>query len=127
MYPDFKELLALLNEHKVKYLIIGGYAVGVHAQPRVTKALDLLILAAPANARAIFEALAEFGAPLSTRAPGGDIISPRRALTPKDFHGSPGRNASRKRPLAGPLPSSHSGQAFAHAAFSPSAPGSRST
>ena len=38
MYPDFKELLALLNNHKVKYLVIGGYAVAVHAQPRVTNA-----------------------------------------------------------------------------------------
>ena len=28
MYPDFKELLSTLNAHKVKYLIVGGYAVG---------------------------------------------------------------------------------------------------
>jgi len=30
MYRDFKELLSLLNEHKVKYLVVGGYAVSFH-------------------------------------------------------------------------------------------------
>lgn len=41
MNSDFKELLNLLNEEKVKYLIIGGYAVGKHAEPRYTKDLDI--------------------------------------------------------------------------------------
>jgi hypothetical protein len=43
MYPDFKELLSVLNEHRVKYLVIGAYAVSIHAQPRATKDLDILI------------------------------------------------------------------------------------
>lgn len=43
MFPDFQELLGLLNKNKVKYLVIGGYAVSRHAQPRVTKDLDILI------------------------------------------------------------------------------------
>ena len=30
---DFKELLALLNEHRVKYLIVGGYALAFHGAP----------------------------------------------------------------------------------------------
>jgi len=86
VYPDFKELLAVLNKHKVKYLVIGGYAVAVHAQPRVTKDLDIFILPAPGNAKAIFNALAEFGAPLSTRTSrDADPATPRRALTAKDF------------------------------------------
>jgi hypothetical protein len=42
MYPDFKELLSVLNEHRVKYLIVGAYAVSIHAQPRATKDLDIL-------------------------------------------------------------------------------------
>jgi hypothetical protein len=33
MYQDFKELLSILNGHRVKYLVVGAYAVGVHAQP----------------------------------------------------------------------------------------------
>jgi hypothetical protein len=34
-----------LNEHRVKYLVVGAYAVSVHAQPRATKDLDILIKA----------------------------------------------------------------------------------
>ena len=40
MFPEFKELLCIFNAHNVKYLIVGGYAVGFHAQPRATKDLD---------------------------------------------------------------------------------------
>ena len=64
MYPDFKELLSVLNEHHVKYLIVGAYAVSIHAQPRATKDLDILVKADAQNARAVFAALAQFGAPL---------------------------------------------------------------
>jgi hypothetical protein len=73
MYPDFKELLFVLNKHKVKYLVVGAYAVGYHAQPRATKDLDLLIQPAPKNAKAVYRALAEFGAPHL------------QSLTPADF------------------------------------------
>ena len=86
MFPDFKDLIALLNKHKVKYLVVGGYAVSRHAQPRVTKDLDLLIQPAPRNAAALFRALHEFGAPLRTRAThDADPQSPTRKLTAKDF------------------------------------------
>jgi hypothetical protein len=50
MFDDFKDLIELLNKHKARYLVIGGYAVGAHAQPLVTKDLDILILPAPKNA-----------------------------------------------------------------------------
>jgi hypothetical protein len=53
-----------LNAHRVKYLVIGAYAVAIHAQPRATKDLDILVKADPENAKALFAALAEFGAPL---------------------------------------------------------------
>ena len=43
MFPEFKELLCIFNAHNVKYLIVGGYAVGFHAQPRATKDLDILV------------------------------------------------------------------------------------
>jgi len=72
MYPDFKELLSLFNDHKVKYLVVGGYAVSFHAQPRATKDLDIFIKADAANAVAVYAALAEFGTPLDK-------------LTPEDF------------------------------------------
>ena len=64
MYQDFKELLSVLNEHRVKYLVVGAYAVSIHAQPRATKDLDILVKADAINAQAVFAALAQFGAPL---------------------------------------------------------------
>ncbi|HEY1933644.1 MAG TPA: DUF6036 family nucleotidyltransferase [Acetobacteraceae bacterium] len=64
MYPDFKELLSVFNAHHVKYLVVGAYAVSIHAQPRATKDLDVLVKADAENAKAVVAALAEFGAPL---------------------------------------------------------------
>lgn len=64
MYRDFRELLSALNARGVKYLLIGGYAVGYHAQPRATKDLDLLIKADIENAELLLAALRDFGAPL---------------------------------------------------------------
>lgn len=64
MYPDFKELLSVLNGHGVKYLVVGAYAVSIYAQPRATKDLDILVRRGTKNAKAVFAALAEFGAPL---------------------------------------------------------------
>ena len=55
MYPDFKELLSTLNAHKVKYLIVGGYAVGFHAQPRATKDLDIFIRPDESNAKRVYD------------------------------------------------------------------------
>jgi len=64
MYQDYKDLLSAFHAHGVEYLIVGGYAVIFHAQPRYTKYLDFLIQADPANAQATYSALAEFGAAL---------------------------------------------------------------
>ena len=72
---DFKELLSAFNEQRVKYLIVGGYAVAVHAQPRATKDLDIFIEAGPENAKAVFAALAQFGAPLADMRP-EDLTDP---------------------------------------------------
>ncbi len=62
--PDFKDLLNLLKKHKVKYLVIGGYAVMKYTEPRFTKDLDLFVSTETKNAKAIYTALKEFGAPL---------------------------------------------------------------
>ena len=64
MYPDFKELLSALNAHRVKYLVVGAYAVSIHAQPRATKDMDILVKPDAENAKAAYAALAQFGAPL---------------------------------------------------------------
>jgi len=65
MFNDFKELLSIFNAQKVRYLIVGGYAVSFHAQPRATKDIDLLIKPDMDNAEAVYTALGKFGAPLA--------------------------------------------------------------
>ncbi len=62
---DFKELLNLFNQLKVKYLVIGGYAVIYYAEPRYTKDLDLWVSAEAENAAQVYLALQSFGAPLA--------------------------------------------------------------
>ena len=69
---DFSDLLRIFNDHNVKYLVIGGYAVVQYAEPRFTKDLDVMISTDSENAEAVFNALKEFGAPLA-------------GLSPKDF------------------------------------------
>jgi predicted nucleotidyltransferase len=66
---DFSDLLRHLNARNVEYLVIGGYALIQYTEPRYTKDLDLWIRATPANAEAVFRALAEFGAPLAGLSP----------------------------------------------------------
>lgn len=58
---DFKEFLELLNEHKVKYLVVGGYAVAFHGHPRYTKYLDICIKPDKKNAEKIMKVLKDFG------------------------------------------------------------------
>lgn len=58
---DFKELLALLNEHRVEYLIVGAYALAFHGAPRYTGDLDILVKADKQNAERILAALHDFG------------------------------------------------------------------
>lgn len=58
---DFKELLALLNEHKVEYVIVGGYALAFHGAPRYTGDMDILVKSGKQNARRILAALEDFG------------------------------------------------------------------
>jgi hypothetical protein len=79
MYPDFKDLLSSFNAHNVKYLIVGGHAVSLHAQPRATKDLDVFIKADSANAHATYAALAGYGAPLNNIGI-DDLADPRKFI-----------------------------------------------
>ncbi|HWX53379.1 MAG TPA: nucleotidyltransferase [Verrucomicrobiae bacterium] len=72
--PHFRELLQKLSAHGVEFLIVGGYAVVNYAEPRFTKDLDIWIRNTGDNAKRVYAALAEFGAPLKTD-----------KLTPQDF------------------------------------------
>ncbi len=73
--PEFKELLSTFNEHGVRYLIVGGFAVMIYSEPRYTKDLDVWIEASAENATKVFAALRAFGAPL-------------KGLTEDDFTGN---------------------------------------
>jgi hypothetical protein len=65
-FPDFEEFVASLNARHVRYLIVGGYAVGFHARPRATKDIDVLVDSTTANARRVVASLTDFfGAPPS--------------------------------------------------------------
>lgn len=61
---DFSELLSLLARHRVRYVVVGGYAVVHHAEPRYTKDLDLFVEATAENAKRLKRALEEFAGPL---------------------------------------------------------------
>jgi hypothetical protein len=58
---DFKEFLRLLRAHGVEYLLIGGWAVGLHGYPCATDDLNVWIAIAHANAARVVEVLKEFG------------------------------------------------------------------
>jgi hypothetical protein len=64
MNADFLDLLTSLNVAEARFLIVGGYAVGVHGRPRATKDLDVWIEATADNVRRVMQALRDFGAPL---------------------------------------------------------------
>ncbi len=58
---DLRDLLGLFEQHGVRYLIVGGFAVGAHGFPRYTKDLDVWLECTTENARRVLAALAEFG------------------------------------------------------------------
>ncbi|MFC2130751.1 nucleotidyltransferase [Bacteroidota bacterium] len=58
---DFKEFLQLLTEHKVQYLLIGGYAVVFYGFPRTTGDIDIWISDKSRNIEKTIKALKEFG------------------------------------------------------------------
>ncbi len=59
--PDFRELLALFNVHRVEYLIVGGYALAFYGAPRFTGDLDIFVNSDAANAQRLLTALEAFG------------------------------------------------------------------
>ena len=58
---DFKEFIRLLNENNVKYLIVGGYAVGFYSQPKFTQDIDIWIDYSEENINSLIKVLNSFG------------------------------------------------------------------
>lgn len=73
--PDFKDLLHHLNAAKIRYLVVGAYAVIHHTEPRYTKDMDIWIATDPENAKKTYEVLKEFGAPVEQITP-EDLTNP---------------------------------------------------
>jgi hypothetical protein len=58
---DFREFFQSLNANRVRYLVVGGFAVALHGHPRYTKDIDVWIDCSAANAKRMVRAIAEFG------------------------------------------------------------------
>jgi predicted nucleotidyltransferase len=78
LHPDFKDLLSALAATSAEYLVVGGWAVGYHAEPRFTRDLDLFIGPSNENLQAVASALAQFGAPAA-------IVDALRGLGADEF------------------------------------------
>jgi hypothetical protein len=66
---DQRDLLLAFNVCHVKYLLVGGHALGRYAEPRVTRDMDVFIDISKENSERVFEALARYGAPLAGYSP----------------------------------------------------------
>ncbi len=59
--PDFKELLALLNQNKVEYIVVGAFAMAFHGAPRFSGDIDIYVNPASENARRVTKTIQDFG------------------------------------------------------------------
>ena len=62
--PDFSDFIKILNRLKVRYMVVGGWAVGLHGWPRLTKDIDFWVAVDAENEKLLKQALTEFRAPL---------------------------------------------------------------
>jgi predicted nucleotidyltransferase len=61
---DYRDMLHVLSEEKVKFILVGAYALAAHGYPRATMDIDIWVMPSPENADAVIRALSRFGAPL---------------------------------------------------------------
>ena len=61
---DYKDMLHALSDEKVKFLLVGAYALAAHGYPRATMDIDIWVMPSSENADAVLRALRRFGAPL---------------------------------------------------------------
>jgi hypothetical protein len=65
MLKDHRDLLLAFNACRVRFLLVGGHALGRYTEPRVTGDMDLFIDTSEENAKRVFAGLAQYGAPLA--------------------------------------------------------------
>jgi hypothetical protein len=73
--PRLQRSVCALNAASARYLLVGGYAVAFHAEPRFTKDLDVWVEPTTENSGRVHAALAQFGAPLGELTP-ADLAVP---------------------------------------------------
>jgi len=73
--PDYKEILSILQNNNVEFLLVGAYALAIHGFPRATGDIDIFVKPDNDNAEKLYRALKIFGAPLRNISP-VDFISP---------------------------------------------------
>jgi len=61
---DYRDMLRVLSEEKVRFILVGAYALAAHGYPRATMDIDIWVMPSPENADAVLRALSRFGAPL---------------------------------------------------------------
>lgn len=61
MEPEYLNLVRLLNEEKVEYVVLGGHAVIAHGYLRTTGDIDIFVNPTPENAEKIVLALEKYG------------------------------------------------------------------
>lgn len=61
---DYRDMLHALSDERVKFLLVGAYALAAHGYPRATMDIDIWIMPSTENAEAVFKALRRFGSPL---------------------------------------------------------------
>ena len=61
---DYKEMLQILLNNKVKFLVVGAYAMGAQGYPRATGDFDIWVEPSPENSKKVYNSLAEFSVPL---------------------------------------------------------------
>jgi hypothetical protein len=61
---DYKEMLQLLLEEQVDFILVGAYALAAHGYPRATGDIDIWVRADEINSINIYKALERFGAPV---------------------------------------------------------------
>lgn len=61
---DYKEMLQILLNNEVKFLVVGAYAMGAQGYPRATGDFDIWVESSSENSKKVYNSLAEFGAPL---------------------------------------------------------------
>lgn len=61
---DYKEMLQILLDNEVKFIVVGAYAMGAHGYPRATGDIDIWIEPSESNSKAVYRSLIAFGAPV---------------------------------------------------------------